>query len=304
MSRGVTLDFKIIEFSDANLLNEYFQKYNTGYNNTTLGGYFGWRKLLNTEYVIVDETLIIKNAFKNNEVRFFIPVGKNVDNAIKWLIDYSSKNNINLKFFPISMDETKLFDKYFTYEIKHIDNVGDYIYDAESLKTMAGRKLHGQKNHLNYFMKTYGDCEIIDISDANISEIKAFIQENINADKEKKLFMYKAEIDYNNEVLDNIDMYKFSGFIVKYESKIIGLILGEEIKDTAFLHIMKLNKSYRGIAQYLIVNFLSRCSDKVKYANMEDDADDEDLKYTKKCYHPLHMQDINLLTVKEVKQGV
>ena len=298
------MEFKRVELNDADILNKYFQLYNDGYNHLSLGLFFGFRRPFNTEYTIIDDTLVMKIKFKSGDTRFCMPVGKNVDKAIRFLIEYTKVNNIKLSFFPISHREIAIFDKYFLYEMKHFDNSGDYIYDANSLKTMFGRKLHGQKNHLNYFLKNYSNCEVFDIDDTNAEELKKFIQDIKNIDKEEKSYMYRGELEYNYEVIDNLSIYKYKGIMVKLNSKIIGFILGEEIKETIFFHIMKIDKNYRGIAQYLIVKYLEKCSSNIKYVNMEDDAGDDDLKYTKTCYHPIAMQDVNLLTVKEVKEGV
>ena len=289
------------ELNDADILNNYFKKYGNGYNHYTLGGFFGWRKSLDTEYTIIDKTLILTMNTKKFGKCFLLPIGENIDSAIKWIVQYINNNNLKLKFFHISKSEITILDKYFDYSIINFEGGGDYIYDYKSLKTLAGRKLHGQKNHLNYFVKTYFKNEIFDIDKENKDEIKQFIEENIDKQKYEKNYIYKNEIQYNKEVLDNLDIYKYNGILVKYDSEIIGFILGEQIKNTVFLHIMKINKTYRGIAQFLISKYLERFKDDIKYVNMEDDAGDEDLKYTKLCYHPVVKEDVNFVEVLKEK---
>ena len=49
----------------------------------------------------------------------------------------------------------------------------DYIYDAESLRTLAGRKNQKKRNHINYFLKEYEgrfESRLLDIADLTIVE--------------------------------------------------------------------------------------------------------------------------------------
>ena len=35
--------------------------------------------------------------------------------------------------------------------------MADYVYETEKLATLAGKKLHGKRNHINKFKKLYPD---------------------------------------------------------------------------------------------------------------------------------------------------
>ena len=48
---------------------------------------------------------------------------------------------------------------------------GDYIYDAQSLITLKGKKLHGKRNHINKFLKEYdGRWEYEELTENNIHD--------------------------------------------------------------------------------------------------------------------------------------
>ena len=65
---------------------------------------------------------------------------------------------------------------------------------------------------------------------------------------------------------------------------------------------MKIDKNYRGVAQFLITEYLKKAKGLVKYVNMEDDAGDESLRYTKMCYHPISIENPNIVEVFRVKE--
>ena len=90
--------------------------------------------------------------------------------------------------------------------------------------------------------------------------------------------------------------------MVKYNDEIIGFVLGEVIRETVFLHIMKIDKNCRGVAQFLIAEYLKTLDGTIKYVNMEDDADDEDLRYTKLCYHPIKVESPRIIEVTKFKE--
>ena len=290
------MDFKKVEFNDIDLFRDFYIKYNKGYNNNTLGGIFAWREMLKAEYAVFENILFYRVTLKNIGIVYGMPLCDNIDKALTILNAYVKSNNYKLSFFSVLDDELELLNRYYECNVRKV-GFGDYIYDFNSLKSMSGRKLHGQKNHLNYFLKNYESREIIEADKDNVKELLHFIEKVKNVVKEQNAYMYRDELGYNIEVINNFDRYKYNGIIVKVNTTLAGFVLGELIKDTVFLHIMKINKEYRGIAPFLITEYLKRFGDNIKYVNMEDDAGDEDLKYTKMCYHPIIVQDTNIVDV-------
>lgn len=292
--------FRKMRFDDIDIVREYFLKYNTGLNYNTLGGFFAWREWLNTEFAIEDDSLFMRIEGKRNGNLYCLPMTSNLDNAIYKLSSYAKEQNILLALYPILGQELEICDKYFTYELYQTTG-SDYIYDFETLKNLSGRKLHGQKNHLNFFKKTFVDTQVLNVDKNNVNKLKDFILKVKNPDKENTENMYKDELKYSFEVIDNFEKYHYDGILALYKGEIIGFVLGETIKNTVYLHIMKIDKNYRGVAQFIITEYLKLVNSDVKFVNMEDDAGDEDLKYTKTCYHPLDIVAPKRLIVKEYK---
>ena len=55
------------------------------------------------------------------------------------------------------------------YDIEEIEDAKDYLYDAESLRTLAGRKYSKKRNHINNFKKRYA-YEYVELSGDMIGE--------------------------------------------------------------------------------------------------------------------------------------
>ena len=290
------LNFKKLTIEDIDLLNSYYQKYNNKCADYTVCGYFLWRDYFNTHFVISNDTLILKMDSKSWTNFFGMPLGENVENAISELIDYCKIENINLKIFPVPKFDIDKIKLDYNFDVKYIDRCSDYIYNYESLKSLSGRKLHGQKNHLNYFIKNYPNAVFSKIENSDIDNLIQFLavlknKENINSD------FHNIEFAMNEEMLKNIMIYKFVGYKLTIDNRIIGFIVGEQIKNTIFIHFQKMDRTYRGSYQYLMVEFL-KTFENAELVNMEDDAEDDDLKYTKECYHPIYMLDKYMIFAK------
>ena len=290
------LNFKKLTIEDIDLLNSYYQKYNNKCADYTVCGYFLWRDYFNTHFAISNDTLILKMDSKSWTNFFGMPLGENVENAISELIDYCKIENINLKIFPVPKFDIDKIKLDYNFDVKYIDRCSDYIYNYESLKSLSGRKLHGQKNHLNYFIKNYPEAVFSKIENSDIDNLIQFLtdlknKENINSD------FHNIEFAMNEEMLKNIMIYKFVGYKLTIDNKIIGFIVGEQIKNTIFIHFQKMDRTYRGSYQYLMVEFL-KTFENAELVNMEDDAEDDDLKYTKECYHPIYMLDKYMIFAK------
>ncbi len=290
------LNFKKLTIEDIDLLNSYYQKYNNKCADYTVCGYFLWRDYFNTHFAISNDTLILKMDSKSWTNFFGMPLGENVENAISELIDYCKIENINLKIFPVPKFDIDKIKLDYNFDVKYIDRCSDYIYNYESLKSLSGRKLHGQKNHLNYFIKNYPEAIFSKIENSDIDNLIQFLtdlknKENINSD------FHNIEFAMNEEMLKNIMIYKFVGYKLTIDNRIIGFIVGEQIKNTIFIHFQKMDRTYRGSYQYLMVEFL-KTFENAELVNMEDDAEDDDLKYTKECYHPIYMLDKYMIFAK------
>ena len=59
--------------------------------------------------------------------------------------------------------------------IEHDRDDDDYIYRKEELVSLAGRKLHTKKNHLNQFMKNY-EFTYEEVTPENVPEVMAYIE--------------------------------------------------------------------------------------------------------------------------------
>ena len=58
----------------------------------------------------------------------------------------------------------------------------DYLYNSEDIKTLAGRRYSGQRNHINKFLKQNENWSFEAITNENLEDARAFLQLFIDAE--------------------------------------------------------------------------------------------------------------------------
>ena len=242
-----------------------------------------WRDMWPTEFAVFDDILFLRIGFSENQIAYMLPVADDLDKALDILDSHQS--GIEL-FYNIPENEIdRLKQRYGNnITVSAIETGGDYIYDAEAMATLKGRKLHGQRNHLNYFDRTWECHRIEKITKDNMQDVKAFIER-------KAVTASSALFQEGNrktiEALENLETYNFSSMALFAEGKVIGFTLGTLLGDTLYVTIEQADRDYRGVYPKLASAFVSAHLEAgVKFVNREDDIGDEGLRRSKLAWGP------------------
>ena len=203
-----------------------------------------------------------------------------------------------IAFYPVPTGELELLQQFFpSSTATSIRDNFDYLYRAEDLQFFRGKKFNGQRNHINKFMKTYGNWSFRTIIQEDIPALKAFL-DRYAASREKAAPSFYEDIAKTHEVLDNYALYDFLGGVLLVEGQIVGFSLNEIIGDTMFTHIEKADREYLGCYQMLVSQSAQLFArNGVEFINREDDTGDLGLRTSKLSYHPVSLQEKHTVTV-------
>uniref|UniRef100_UPI003FD7DD40 DUF2156 domain-containing protein n=1 Tax=Clostridium sp. TaxID=1506 RepID=UPI003FD7DD40 len=273
------------------------------YSFTTL---YIWREAFDICFTIYKDALIIKKMDFEGRYYFMQPLGyskENLKELIDALMDYKKENNMEFVF--------KDLDEGFMEEIKDIygdakgicikedrDNF-DYLYEAEKLIKLSGKKLHGKKNHYNSFIKNY-NYEVKDIKDAQVIKDVILAAEKWyevnNNDR-----MLNFELQGIKDILGNMEIVNTKGIAVYVDEKIVAFSLGEKLNDDlAVIHIEKADTTYSGVYSFINKAFVDRSFSDVKIINREQDLGIEGLRKSKLSYHPFKLEKKYILNYSNV----
>ena len=283
---------------NIDILRPFFFRYGGIFNDLTLGTRFMWGDEFGVEYAITNDTLILRETYSRHS-SFYYPMGKDVDFALSEIEEYCKKTGAGVLVFRCLTEEQKqyLSDRFPDAETTFYRDWCDYIYPAEQFKTYAGKKLSGQRNHVNKFKKNYPDYQVHVIEKDDVPRIKAFLREY---ERENQLSGWAAEEQPRvYGLLDNMDYLEQFGIFLTVNGKIVSLSVGEIKGETLFVHVEKGLKEYEGVYPTTAQEFAKKfAGENVKYINREEDCGDEGLRVSKTQYHPLYIKEKYYLTVR------
>ena len=245
-----------------------------------------WRDYHNTEFAIADGTLYLKVAYP--ELAFAPPrgVGAGIE-SYERIRDYCNTTGMPAQLCSVSEPTMKnILEMYPNSKVWTDRSWSDYLYLSEDIINLAGRKFSGQRNHINRFMREHPAWSFERVTAANTADAMSFIGE-FEQDYVSISSTYVEASRKALEVLDNLELYGQFGGILYANGKIVGIALGETVKDTLYVHAEKADTAYHGSYPMLVNQFARMfASDGTKYINREEDDGLEGLRTSKLSYHP------------------
>lgn len=255
-----------------------------------------WRDLVETYFAIEDDTLYIRADDFEGETAFGCPLGGSLKKGIDNILEYCKENGIRPRICMVPehiLEEVKEY----TGGVATTDRAWyDYLYNADDIKNLAGRKFSGQRNHINKFMKEHESFTFEELSSENLGEAKEFLQIFIDADSGEFINLTEGNMRAM-EVLENYKAYGLVGGLLKTDGKIIGLSIGEVLGDTLFVHVEKSLRDVQGAYPLLVREFARKFAiDGISFINREEDDGNEGLRTSKLSYHPVKLLEKYLVT--------
>jgi len=232
-----------------------------------------------------------------------MPHGKMpLEKALKRMMQDASENQIPfvLKGITLRMHDDIERAMPGVFDYRHDRCNDEYIYLAERLIKLTGRKLQSKRNHINRFKKENPDWQYFPLtSDEDLRACSEMMDEweNLNASKAEKSLRY----DYIavKTMLDNYAYLGLRGGALKANGRIAAFTLGERLTDDTF--VVHVEKAYSGMnGAYALINqqFAEHEAAAYTYINREEDMGLEYLRKAKQSYYPDILLQERVLTVK------
>ena len=173
-----------------------------------------------------------------------------------------------------------------SFELSEDRDNADYLYTADKLCNLAGRKLSAKRNHINKFERN-GDWEFVRINAENMDATKAFVAEFY---KEKGDPELESEAIAINEMFNNYDALGFIGGLLYQNGSPVafsaGTLLDSECIDVHFEKALPhVEGAYTMVNREFARMVVSEYPD-VVWFNREEDMGLEGLRKAKLSYHP------------------
>ena len=294
--------FKRPELEDKEIIKKKKKKSPSRSCERTFVNVYLWSRHYKVKYAVIEDALVFRSD--DNGLAFSYPAGEagNIKKAVDYLTEYCREKECPLVFYNVTPEMFAQLEKWYPgrFTVEYDRDIADYIYETEKLATLAGKKLHGKRNHINKFKSLYPEWSYESLSDDNVEDcfqmaLKWRNQNGCEEDPEKNAEMCVT--------LNSLRLYKeleLTGGVLKIDGKIVAFTVGEPLcKDTFVVHIEKAFPDVEGAYPMINQQFVQHeCMD-YKYVNREEDTGAEGLRKAKLSYRPAFLEEKGI--VKETE---
>lgn len=179
------------------------------------------------------------------------------------------------------------------YFVKEEEDLKDYLYDAEGLRTLAGKKYQKKRNLVHRFLRDYeGRYRYVRYSPDRLEEVLAFLDgwyEKRMAQDPDGMEELRYERKGIREILGGFDemAYHCGGIEVDGIPQAVSIGTYNPRERMAVISVEKANEEVPGLYQMINQQFLAHEFPQAEIVNREDDMGLPGLRKAKESYNPI-----------------
>ncbi len=301
------LNFREIQLSDKIWIDECLKISDFRGCEYSFANNLAWRRLSDTVICHHNGFYISCSFDDNRKPVFTFPAGaKCDDNGIEkykllfeQLKEYAKSIHSELKISSVNSEHLRWMQEFYKDEITVCANRDsfDYIYKAENLIELKGKKYHGKRNHIKRFKDNGWSFEIM--TPDCFDECTAFAAEFYNDNKSYDDYSAVVEQFVIHTFFTNFEYLGLKGGVLRKDGEMVGFTIGEQLNsDTFVVHIEKAKSEIQGAYPTICNEFLKTFASGLEYVNREEDLGIEGLRKSKLSYYPEFLLEKNTVTFK------
>lgn len=277
--------FRPVEISGAEIFDELLRRDQPVTSELTFANIYLWRRVYKFEVARLDDGLAVRGLDRHGEMFLLPPIGvSNPISAAEKMASFARLSRV-----PQGLAEQ--LEKRGLKAVYDRDN-SDYVYLADDLINLPGRKYHRKRNHIEKFRETFGyeykrltqdlveGCRRLQEQWCDVRE--CFLPENASLADEH----YAV-----NEALDLLEPLGLVGGAILIDGEVAAFAVGGELNCSTFVvHFEKANPNYPGIYQVINREFAADAALGFTFINREQDLGQEGLRQAKESYFPHHLE--------------
>lgn len=254
---------------------------------------FMWSHVYHTSIARYGDWVVARSEGPSS-LHYLFPAGHGDEKAVLGeIIQDAHAMGKRLVLFSLS-DAAKLrlesyFPGVFCFEDARDDY--DYLYSAEELALLPGKKFQKKRNHVSRFIKDNPDWQFHPITPDSMQAIRRFNNEWCNLYDNRDDAGIAAEHRAIELAFRHYDSLGLKGGYVTAGGRIVAFSFGSPINAQVFdTHVEKalydVNGAYNIINREMAKAFCTGC----QYINREDDVGEEGLRTAKLSYNPVRLE--------------
>ncbi len=281
MSLPVFPDFELLQIEHRPSLRPFFERYPQEISESTFGNHIIWRHFDHPRFTTIHGNLCFAFSPPDEPPYFLQPLG---ENKIPATLEACLTVAPRLSRIPASFAERWCGGL----RCAPDRNDFDYVYLAEDLISLKGKKYDGKRNRIRKFERAYA-WRYLELTAAHLDACRSLFDEWL-ADKGVNGGAIDAQKDAISEALRHFEILEMTGGAIETEGRIAAFSIGEKLNaDTAVVHIEIVNPRYEGLAQLMNREFARQAWSGCRFINREQDLGLPGLRKAKLSYQPHHL---------------
>lgn len=286
------LQFQPVEIQHRAIFLPYLMK-NSQTCDRVFTNIFCWQHLFRTQWAEANGFLIIR-AYINGERRAaYLMVSQkdapSYSDILPLLEADAAKLDQPLTLMGLNETECNALKQQFPGQFFFDQNrdFADYVYRAEELRSLSGRKYAPKRNHVNKFKSLY-DYHYEALTAENINDCRQLEESWISQHHEDE--SAQAEYLTIQSAFQHFEELNLFGGTLYVDGKLVAFTYGSAIRDDIFCtHVEKADIQYEGVYQMINYLFAQHLPEQYSFINREEDMGIPGLRKSKASYHPAHL---------------
>lgn len=251
-----------------------------------------WQQTYAVTAAVIEGCLVLRYEF-DGAPKFSFPIGDgDTEAALDAVFSHCRNEGIQPRICGLTADMVDELAAMHpdSFTLVHDRDYDDYLYTAEKLANLSGKKLHGKRNHINKFVQEHADWSFEPISADNMAECRTMDDEWLQLNAAERHANYDDEARALDMMFTHYEEMGLEGGLLRAEGKVIAFTVGEQLSsDTWNTHFEKAFSHIQGA--YPMINreyarYIAEKHPHIVYINREDDMGMENLRKAKESYYP------------------
>lgn len=283
------LDFHPVTIADKPMADEILLNAENMGCEYCFGTLFIWKNIYKTQIAFFNGMLIAKYQTEDG-VCYCSPAGKgDYEQAVRLILADAKQEGNSAVIMGCSATEKELLEKLFPdkFVFTADEDKFDYIYGAETLAVLSGKKYHGKRNHISAFVRNNPDWCFEEIDENNIGQCAAMNERWLHLNEYKDEQAISAEHNALNVAIANYKELGFWGGLIRAGGEVVAFSFGERLNSRIFCtHFEKAYSTVQGAYPIINREMAVRLKDDYELINREEDTGMPGLRKAKQSYYP------------------
>ena len=288
------IDFHPVTLEDKAWIDPLVWAEGSSSADFNFGNIYLWDTSFHQQVARLNDRVVVMPCYEDKPF-FAWPVGTgDLAPVMAELEAYAASHGFPFVLRGVTREHLPLLPELFPnrYAVESERPLWDYIYSAEKLDTLAGKKLHGKRNHINRF-EAENDWSFSPLAHSDFSDCILLLDQWNSENPEDLDIGASDEYAAIRRAFESYDALGMEGGILRVSGKPVAFTLGEPVCEHTF--VVHFEKAYADLnGAYPMVNrefvrYIRQKYPSVLWINREDDMGHESLRQAKESYHPDHM---------------